>query len=160
MNREQYAEPPTLRALIWRSADGTMLLPAGAAVEVLRYTEPRPVAGAADYVLGQIDWRGRALPAVTLEPSGPGVGAVAAMRPRLLICVGPTGGLGADLFALVVAQQPRLVYIDAEDLTPPPPDASLAGLPFLLHIFGFRGEAAATPDLDGLEQALGAVGAS
>ena len=131
------------------------MLPAGAIMEVVRYSEPRPLAGAADWVSGWIDWRGRALPVVVLDPTLLHTGPAAARGRRYLICAGPSGGLGADLFALLVGEHPRLVTVDAAALKPHPPGAAAARLPFTLLTFHFNGEATAVPDLEALEQALG-----
>jgi chemotaxis signal transduction protein len=147
--------PPPLHALFWRSAGRALLLPVGAVAEVVRVSRPRPLASGPDLALGWIEWRGRPLPVVALPPSPPSAQEVMARRARYLICVGPSGGRGADLFALWAAEQPRLVSIEARALEPQPPGTAPPGPALSLARFYYRGEATAVPDLAALEDMLG-----
>jgi chemotaxis signal transduction protein len=141
-----------IRALFWRAGGTALLLPAGAVVEVIAFVPPRPDAAAPGWTLGWIDWRGRAMPAVTLVPAASA--ADASQSRRLLICVGPGGGHDGGPFALDAAEQPRLVSVAAADLQPADPPAADA-TPGFLEAVRYRGEEALVPDLDALERALG-----
>src|SRR5690606_14050972 len=54
-----------IRGAILQVTEGRLLLPNATVAEVITYSEPEPVPGAPDWVMGRIRWRGWRIPMVS-----------------------------------------------------------------------------------------------
>lgn len=101
-----------LYSLLVPLADERLIVPRACVAEVVRYAQPRRPEGAPPWLLGTIDWSGRALPLVSFEgaigrdvPEGTG-------RARVVVFYASGGRLKTGYFGLVTQGFPQLVRVN------------------------------------------------
>jgi chemosensory pili system protein ChpC len=101
-----------LYALLVPLAEERLIVPRACVVEVVRYSQPRRPEGVPPWMLGTIDWSGRALPLVSFEgtvgrdvPQGTG-------RARVVVFYATGGSLRSGYFGLVTQGFPQLVRVN------------------------------------------------
>jgi chemosensory pili system protein ChpC len=106
------AENEELYSLLVPLADERLIVPRACVAEVVRYGEPRRAQGSPAWMLGTIDWSGRALPLVSFEgaigrdvPEGTG-------RARVVVFYASGGALKSGYFGLVTQGFPQLVRVN------------------------------------------------
>ncbi|HEY0506261.1 MAG TPA: chemotaxis protein CheW [Lysobacter sp.] len=110
-----------IRGVLIQVAGGRLLLPNATIAEVLSYAEPDAVAGAPDWLLGRIRWRGWQLPLVAfgrlsgLASERGGLGSKVLVL-RALGGNTPVEGRRTPYFALLTQGFPRLVTVSRETL--------------------------------------------
>lgn len=93
---------------------GKLLLPRGIVEEVRGLAEPTPVAGAPDWLMGCVRWRGQSIPLVAVEPilgeEIPG----ASRRSRMVIVRAPDGTLEPAAMAILAQGFPYILRVTPE----------------------------------------------
>ncbi|BDU15641.1 chemotaxis protein CheW [Lysobacter auxotrophicus] len=121
-----YAAQPSgaendIRGVLIQVAGGRLLLPNATIAEVLSYAEPDAVAGAPDWLLGRIRWRGWQLPLIAfgrfsgLANERGGLGSKVLVL-RALGGSSPVEGRRTPYFALLTQGFPRLVTVSRDTL--------------------------------------------
>ena len=126
------------------------MLPAGAVAELVRggVLGPPP-AGAPDWVLGTLAWRGHRLAVCRLgEGAGPGAGPHA-----LVVCFAPSGNPELPYLAVASPGLPRLERVNPTNLAPEP-DAPQERPWFVRGALWLNGRPAWLLDLGALEGPL------
>lgn len=146
---------PDIRGVMITVTNGRLLLPNATVAEVITYSEPEPVPGAPNWVLGRIRWRGWRIPMVSFarladfsEVEGERGSKVAVLKalsnnPRL------------PYFCMLTQGFPRLTTVSSEDLL----DTTSGGpLPEgALRRVLLRDDEAVIPDLEYIEERLAAA---
>src|SRR5690606_37422543 len=106
------ADNEELYSLLVPLADERLIVPRACVAEVVRYGAPRRAEGSPAWMLGTIDWSGRALPLVSFEgaigrdvPEGTG-------RARVVVFYASGGALKSGYFGLVTQGFPQLVRVN------------------------------------------------
>lgn len=139
-----------LQILVLPDPGGDLLLPAGAVAEIVRGGDlGPPPAGAPDWVLGTLAWRGQPLAVCRLgEGAGPGD------RPNaLVVCFAPSGHPELPYLAVASPGLPRLERVNPTNLSPES-DAPLESPWFVRSALRFNGRPAWLLDLGVLEGPL------
>jgi chemosensory pili system protein ChpC len=102
---------PIIRGVLIQVADARLLLPNATIAEVLSYSEPAPIAGAPDWLLGRIRWRGWQLPLVGFSRftgTGRDEGGLGS---KVIVLKALGGDPKHPYFALLTQGFPRLVTV-------------------------------------------------
>ncbi len=102
---------PIIRGVLIQVADARLLLPNATIAEVLSYSEPDPIAGAPDWLLGRIRWRGWQLPLVGFSRftgTGRDEGGLGS---KVIVLKALGGDPKHPYFALLTQGFPRLVTV-------------------------------------------------
>ena len=92
------AEADELYSLLVPLVEERLIVPRTCVAEVVRYSPPEQEAGAHNWMLGTVNWNGRALPVVSFEGTlGKDVPA-ATGRTRIVVFVASTGQLKTGYF--------------------------------------------------------------
>ncbi len=146
------ADIPAVHTLLIAMDFGYLLVPSAMVAEVL----PLPTVYGADvarhWILGQINWRGLSIRAVSFERM------VSDLRPTLenysrIVVFYPLPGRGdRDYFGILSSKDPRSTLVN-EDLVPRSLPENVSGR-YIASVIEVSGEAAAIPDLDALATAV------
>ena len=110
------ASADELYSLLVPLADERLIVPRACVAEVVRYSAPHQEAGAHSWMLGTVNWNGRALPIVSFEgalgkavpePSG---------RTRIVVFSASTGQLKTGFFGAITQGFPQLVRLNRDVL--------------------------------------------
>jgi chemosensory pili system protein ChpC len=143
-----------IRGVLIQIAGGRLLLPNATIAEVLSYADPEPVAGAPDWLLGRIRWRGWQLPLVAFARLTGIAGEQGGLGSKVLVVKAFGGNPKLPYFALLTQGFPRLVTVSRQALAAvdrggdPLPDAVLAEVML-------NQDQALLPDIDRIEALLG-----
>ncbi|GAA5071430.1 chemotaxis protein CheW [Lysobacter panacisoli] len=144
-----------IRGVLIQVAGGRLLLPNATIAEVLSYAEPDLVAGAPDWLLGRMRWRGWQLPLVAFARLAGLASERGGLGSKVVVLRALNGNARAPYFALLTQGFPRLVTVSREALmvvedTNPLPNGVQARV--LLNE-----DAAFLPDLGAIEEQIGAA---
>jgi chemosensory pili system protein ChpC len=141
---------PIIRGVLIQVADARLLLPNATIAEVLSYSEPEPVPGAPDWLLGRIRWRGWQLPLIGFSRftgSGRDQGGLGS---KVIVLKALGGDQKHPYFALLTQGFPRLVTVMESALQAIDSDEALpAGV---LARVRLNEDEALVPDLTVLEE--------
>jgi chemosensory pili system protein ChpC len=141
---------PIIRGVLIQVADARLLLPNATIAEVLSYSEPEPIPGAPDWLLGRIRWRGWQLPLVGFSRftgSGHDQGGLGS---KVIVLKALGGDPKRPYFALLTQGFPRLVTVMESALQAIDSDESLsAGVLVRVRL---NEDEALVPDLAVLEE--------
>jgi chemosensory pili system protein ChpC len=130
-----------------------LIVPRACVAEVVRFTAPKQEAGAHDWMLGSVDWNGRALPVVSFEGTlGKGVPA-ATGRTRIVVFTASTGQLKTGYFGVITQGFPQLVRVNRDVLQFDATEGWPSGAPVLCRVKMIN-EFPLIPDLERLEAML------
>ena len=142
-----------LYSLLVPLADERLIVPRACVAEVVRYSAPQQEAGAHNWMLGTVNWNGRALPVVSFEGTlGKGVPA-ATGRTRIVVFSGSTGQLKTGHFGVLTQGFPQLVRVNEDVLQLHTTDGWPKDAPVLCRVKMIN-EFPLIPDLDKLEAML------
>lgn len=139
-----------LQVLVLPGPGVDLLLPAGAVAEMVRGGDlGPPPAGAPDWVLGTLAWRGHPLAVCRLvEGAGPGASPSA-----LVVCFGPSGNPALPYLAIASPGLPHLERVNATNLASES-DPTQGGPWFVRSPLRLNGRPAWLLDLEALEGSL------
>lgn len=144
--------PREIRCVLVPTGDIRMLLPNTTVAEVITRPTHEPVAGAPDWLLGRIAWRGWRVPLVAFTKlAGAGEGdAELIVRVAVLKALG--GNPQLPFIAVLTQGFPRLTTLNAELIIPTHDGKPLpAGVKAQVLV---RDDVAVIPDLEGIEREL------
>ena len=105
-----------LYSLLVPLADERLIIPRACVAEVVRFTAPEIREGSQNWMLGTINWSGRALPVIAFEGAlGKDVPA-ATGRTRVVVFHANTGSLKSGYFGIITQGFPQLVRVNREVL--------------------------------------------
>jgi chemosensory pili system protein ChpC len=115
-----------IRGVLIQVAGSRLLLPNATIAEVLSYADPEPVAGAPDWLLGRIRWRGWQLPLVAFARlTGIATDEQGGLGSKVLVVKAFGGNPKLPFFALLTQGFPRLVTVSQDGLVRVEPDGAL-----------------------------------
>lgn len=142
--------PDEIRGVLIQVEQGRLLLPNAAVSEVLSFAAPEPIAGAPEWILGHIRWRGWQLPLVAwARLAGTAPDETGGLGSKVAVLKALHGNPRLPYFALLTQGFPRLVTVSHRTLMTDSmadgglPEAALAGV--LLNE-----ERALVPDMDAI----------
>ena len=110
------ADSEELYSLLVPLADERLIVPRACVAEVVRFTDPQHEAGAHKWMLGTINWNGRALPVASFEGAiGKDVPAITG-RTRVVVFIASTGQLKTGYFGVLTQGFPQLVRVNRDVL--------------------------------------------
>lgn len=145
-----------IRGVLIQVAGARLLLPNATISEVLSYAPPEAVAGAPDWLLGRIRWRGWQLPLVSFSRLSGEAAEHGGLGSKVIVLKALGGDPRAPYFALLTQGFPRLVTVSRErlladaDATVDLPEAVLARVTL-------NDDAAWIPDLARIETEIAAA---
>lgn len=143
-----------IRGVLIQIAGARLLLPNATIAEVLSYADPEPVAGAPDWLLGRIRWRGWQLPLVAFSRLTGIAAEQGGLGSKVLVVKAFGGKKKLPYFALLTQGFPRLVTVSRQALDAVDrggdalPDAVLAEVML-------NQDQALLPDIERIEALLG-----
>ncbi len=146
--------PQTLRCLLIPFGDGQAILPNSTVVEVLPYAPPLPVERAPAWVMGNLLWRARPIPLVTLERLVHDARPQTGIRSRIVVLHALGDNAKLLNFGLLAADVPRLLNLERHEIVK---DEAAAPTTGVLSWARVNDQAMVIPDLGVMEEALGAV---
>lgn len=105
-----------IRGVVIQLAGARLLLPNAAIAEVLSYAPPEPVAGAPDWLLGRMRWRGWQLPLISFSRLAGLADEQGGLGSKVLVFKALGGDAKAPYFAILTQGFPRLVTVSREAL--------------------------------------------
>ncbi|HTV85607.1 MAG TPA: chemotaxis protein CheW [Dyella sp.] len=141
--------PREIRCVLVPVGDLRLLLPNATVAEVITLTTPEPVAGAPDWLLGRIAWRGWRVPLVSFTKlaGAPEGDSELSMRVAVLKAFGENAEL--PFVAVLTQGFPRLTTLNAELIIPTHDGKPLPrGVKAQVLV---RDDVAMIPDLEGIE---------
>lgn len=141
-----------IRGVLIQVAGARLLLPNATIAEVLSYADPEPVAGAPEWLLGRIRWRGWQLPLVAFSRLTGIAGEQGGLGSKVLVVKAFGGNPKLPYFALLTQGFPRLVTVSRQALAAVDGDA----LPeAVLAEVMLNEDQALLPDIERIEALLG-----
>ena len=105
-----------LYSLLVPLADERLIIPRACVAEVVRFTAPESREGSESWMLGTINWSGRALPVIAFEGTiGKEVPATTG-RTRVVVFNASTENLKTGFFGIITQGFPQLVRVNREVL--------------------------------------------
>lgn len=128
-------------------------MPRACVAEVVRFTAPEQQAGAHEWMVGSVNWNGRALPVVSFEGAlGKDVPPTTG-RTRVVVFYANTGQLKTGHFGLLTQGFPQLVRVNEDVLQLHTADGWPKDAPVLCRVKMIN-EFPLVPDLEQLEAML------
>lgn len=107
----------SIDGLLLPQADGNLLLPSVAVVELLGYPDAiSPSTNSPDWCVGRFDWRGLSLPLISWERLTGQTGVAAGQRKRVAVCQVFSGDDKVSFAGLETCGLPRLVSVVEADM--------------------------------------------
>lgn len=147
------SENEELYSLLVPLADERLIIPRACVAEVVRFTPPEQEAGAHEWMMGTVNWNGRALPVVSFEGVLGKDKPVATGRTRIVVFYATTGQLKSGYFGVLTQGFPQLVRVNEDVLQLHTTDGWPKGAPVLCRVKMIN-EYPLIPDLDKLEAML------
>ena len=142
-----------LYSLLVPLAEDRLIVPRACVAEVVRFSEPEQEAGAPGWMLGIVNWNGRALPVVSFEGSlGQDVPA-ATGRTRIVVFNAMSGQLKSGFFGVITQGFPQLVRVNRDVLKLDATEGWPEEAPVLCRVKMIN-EFPLIPDLEKLERML------
>ncbi|RZA20137.1 MAG: chemotaxis protein CheW [Lysobacteraceae bacterium] len=141
-----------IRGVLIQVADARLLLPNAAIAEVLSYADPEPVAGAPDWLLGRIRWRGWQLPLVAFSRFTGIAEEQGGLGSKVIVLKALGGDSKHPFFAVLTQGFPRLVTVTEAALSAESDDGQVPE--GVLARVRLNEDDALLPDLATLEQRI------
>jgi chemosensory pili system protein ChpC len=147
-----HVDARSLAGVVLPAGPADLLLPNAAVAEIVAYRPPVEIAGVPPWLLGQLEWRERLVPVVSIAAAEEGgEGAAPGRRARLAVCFMPSGNTALPYVAILSVEPARLARFSAEALEPA---AERRDNPFVLYALTYAERPAWIPDLDAVERAV------
>ncbi len=114
-NRELYC-------ILLPVGNGKLMLPRSIVEEVRGLAEPTPVPGSPPWLMGEVRWRGSAIPLIATEPLMGGAIPAPSRRSRMIVLRAPPGTLEPAAMAVLAQGFPYILRVTPQLLlgsTPP-----------------------------------------
>lgn len=115
-----------LYSLLVPLAGDRLIVPRACVAEVVRYVDPVQIPGSAPWLVGSVNWNGRALPVVSFEGTLGTEQPPITGRTRIVVFYSASGQVGVGYYGLLTQGFPQLVRVNREvlkkDDTKPWPD--------------------------------------
>lgn len=148
-----HTQQQDIRGVLIQVEGARLLLPNAIIAEVLSFAEPDVVAGAPDWLLGRIRWRGWQLPLVAFARLAGLAEEQGGLGSKVVVLKALGDDVKAPYFALLTQGFPRLVTVSREALLA---DADQDELPVAVQSrVVLRDDAALLPDLERVEAMIG-----
>ena len=144
--------PREIRCVLVPVGSLRLLLPNAAIAEVITQSKPEPVAGAPDWLLGRIAWRGWRVPLVSFTKLAGTEEGDAELSVRVAVLKALGGNPKLPFIAVLTQGFPRLTTLNAE-LIIPTHDGSVLPPGVRAHVL-VRDDVAMIPDLEWIETEL------
>lgn len=145
-----------IRGVMIQVTEGRLLLPNATVAEVITYSEPEPVPGAPDWVMGRIRWRGWRIPMVSFARLA-GFSQIEGERgSKVAVLKALSGNPRLPYFCMLTQGFPRLTTVSQVQLMEQEGDVP----PGALMRVRLREDDAVIPDLTDIETRLADVLAS
>ena len=105
-----------LYSLLVPLAEDRLIVPRACVAEVVRYVKPEPVAGSESWLVGTVNWSGRALPVISFEGTLGREQPPITRRTRIVVFYSSTGQVQAGYFGLLTQGFPQLVRVNRDVL--------------------------------------------
>ena len=105
-----------LYSLLVPLSDERMIVPRACVAEVVRFSTPEKAVGAPEWMLGTVNWNGRALPVVSFEGAIGNDIPEQNSRTRIVVFYADAGKLKAGYFGLLTQGFPQLVRVNRDVL--------------------------------------------
>jgi len=146
-------ESQELYSLLIPLSEDRLIVPRACVAEVVRFTAPEQQAGAHEWMVGSVNWNGRALPVVSFEGAlGKDVPPTTG-RTRVVVFYANTGQLKTGHFGLLTQGFPQLVRVNEDVLQLHSTDGWPKDAPVLCRVKMIN-EFPLVPDLEQLEAML------
>jgi chemosensory pili system protein ChpC len=146
-------EADELYSLLVPLSGDRLIVPRACVAEVVRFSAPEHVAGAHDWMLGNVTWNGRPLPVVSFEGALGNEVPVATGRTRIVVFYASTGHLKTGYFGVLTQGFPQLVRVNKDVLKLEAKDGWPDDAPVLCRVRMIN-EFPLIPDLERLEAML------
>lgn len=141
-----------IRGVLISVSSGKLLLPNASVAEVITYSNPEPVPGAPEWLLGRVRWRGWALPIVSYSRMVGWSEETAALGAKVAVLKAVGKHAKMPYFAVLTQGFPRLVTIAQSALVESDGDGAL---PSGVHSEAlFNEDYVVVPDLPAVEMQI------
>jgi chemosensory pili system protein ChpC len=147
------AESEELYSLLVPLTDDRLIVPRACVAEVVRLSKTETQEGAHDWMVGTVNWNGRALPVVSFEGTLGKEVPVVTGRTRVVVFYASTGQLKTGHFGVVTQGFPQLVRVNRDVLKLEAKDGWPEDAPVLCRVRMIN-EFPMIPDLEKLEAML------
>lgn len=128
------AESEELYSLLVPLSEDRLIVPRACVAEVVRYGKPDITEGNQNWMLGSVNWNGRALPVIAFEGTiGKDIPA-ATGRTRIVVFYSSTGKIKTGYFGVLTQGFPQLVRVNREVLRLDAKDGWAEGAPVLCRV--------------------------
>jgi chemosensory pili system protein ChpC len=146
-------EVEELYSLLVPLAGDRLIVPRACVAEVVRFTRPEQSPGSEPWMLGTVNWSGRALPVVSFEGAigkdvPPSTG-----RTRIVVFYSSTGQIKSGYYGILTQGFPQLVRVNRAVLKLDSTDGWPQGSPVLCRVKMIN-EYPLVPHLEALEQMI------
>ncbi|MFQ6007014.1 MAG: chemotaxis protein CheW [Woeseia sp.] len=149
------ASAEELYSLLMPLAEDRLIIPRACVAEVVRYSKPDQEPGSRNWMLGTINWNGRALPVISFEGTiGKDIPAVTG-RTRVVVFYASTPQIKTGYFGVLTQGFPQLVRVNREVLKLDSTEGWPEGAPVLCRVKMIN-EYPLVPHLENLELMLAA----
>lgn len=142
-----------LYSLLVPLSEDRLIVPRACVAEVVRFIEPERQQGAHDWMLGTVNWNGRALPVVSFEGTLGKAVPVVTGRTRIVVFFANTGQLKTGHFGVLTQGFPQLVRVNKDVLKLEAKDGWPEGAPVYCRVRMIN-EFPLIPNLEKLETML------
>lgn len=141
-----------IRGVMISVTNGRLLMPNATVAEVITYSDPEPVPGAPDWLLGRIRWRGWKIPMVSFARLAGFAHAEGERGAKVAVLKALSGHPRLPYFCMITQGFPRLTTVSQDALLE---RADQAALPegALMRV-QLRDDEAVIPDLEDIEGRL------
>ena len=146
-------EVEELYSLLVPLAGDRLIVPRACVAEVVRFTRPEQSPGSESWLLGTVNWSGRALPVVSFEGAIGKEVPPSTGRTRIVVFYSSTGRIKSGYYGILTQGFPQLVRVNRAVLTLDSTDGWPQGAPVLCRVKMIN-EYPLVPHLEALEQMI------
>ena len=146
-------EVEELYSLLVPLAGDRLIVPRACVAEVVRFTRPEPSPGSDSWMLGTVNWSGRALPVVSFEGAIGKEVPQSTGRTRIVVFYSSTGRIKSGYYGILTQGFPQLVRVNRAVLKLDSTDGWPPDAPVLCRVKMIN-EYPLVPHLEALEQMI------
>lgn len=146
-------EAEELYSLLVPLAEDRLIVPRACVAEVVRFTRPEQAPGSEAWMLGTVNWSGRALPVVSFEGAIGKEVPPSTGRTRIVVFHSSTGAIKSGYYGILTQGFPQLVRVNRAVLKLDSTDGWPEQAPVLCRVKMIN-EYPLVPHLEALEQLI------